>query len=79
MFTVKWARGALRKFLEVQSGACCLDPAPPGQESSESSQTFLTDHNLHHGTVLPAGTVDQVGYQRTTRLDLVERLMKGPC
>lgn len=56
-----------------------FDPALPGHQSSESSQTFLPDHNLHYGMVPPAGTVDQVGYNCTTQLDLVERLLKGPC
>lgn len=56
-----------------------FDPALPGHQSSDSSQTFLPDHNLHHGMVPPAGTVDQVGYECTTKLDLVERLLKGPA
>lgn len=40
-------------------GSVLFDLALPGQQSSGFSQTFLSDHNLHHGMVLPAGTVDQ--------------------
>lgn len=45
-----------------------------------SSQAFLSDPDLNPGTVLPPGTLDRVGYECTTRLALVERLLKrGPA
>lgn len=78
MFTVKRARGALRKYLDVWTDALRLIPRCQVSRV-QTLQTFLSDHNLHHGMVPPAGTVDQVGYECAARLDLVERLPKGAC